>query len=306
LRPRGSGDTIEVCYPFDTSWDHTSWRTRRSMNRFLRAMRLERCLRPSIPTLLIWRSEVLPCLSHLSLIEGSNVILKVIVSIMPQASTITSVKLWKVGSAFSQDLVLTAQDVSAHLLSDWLPGVPAGQGADFMGWPRRLLSSQFGQLCLSDLVARTERQWKGMVSWMLGVAGARAYLTNDGYRWIAPISAFFEDAVQPVSVPNWYLPTISRARSDRRSPENASSVSRLHCSEIKCGCLRDRMGSSGSQRYQEIDSRPHCLSAGLAESGPECPNHPQWLAASTSTPHSDRYAGESSGTGSFVTNEGVE
>lgn len=124
---------------------------------------------------------------------------------MPQLSS-ASVFVWKVGRAFAEDLALTPQDVSAHLLSDWLPGVPAGQGADFMGWPSRLLLSEYGQLCLSDVVARTERQWKGMISWMLGVAGARAYLKEDKYRWIAPISAFLEDAVQPVNVPQWYLP----------------------------------------------------------------------------------------------------
>lgn len=114
--------------------------------------------------------------------------------------------MWKVGSYFWDNLALTPQDVSAHLLSDWLPGVPAGQGVAFMGWPNRLLSSQWGQLCLSDVVTRTERQWKGMISWMLGVAGSRAYLTDDNYRWIAPVSAFFENAIQPVNVPQWYLP----------------------------------------------------------------------------------------------------
>ncbi len=125
---------------------------------------------------------------------------------MSQSVNGTTVQVWKVGRSYWDNLALTPQEVSAHLLSDWLPGVPAGQGVAFMGWPNRLLSSKWGQLCLSDLVARTERQWKGMISWMLGVAGARAYLKDDNYRWIAPVSAFFENAVQPVTVPQWYLP----------------------------------------------------------------------------------------------------
>jgi hypothetical protein len=120
--------------------------------------------------------------------------------------TSASVYLLKVGGVVAETITLSPQDISAHLLNDWLPGVPAGQGADFMGWPNRLLSYNYGQLCLSDVVAQTERQWKGMISWMLGVAGARIYLKDDGYRWIAPISAFFEDAVQPVNVPQWYIP----------------------------------------------------------------------------------------------------
>ena len=140
-------------------------------------------------------------------------------------STSASVFVWKVGCAVAEELALTPQDVAAHLLNDWLPGVPAGQGADFMGWPSRLLLSDYGQLFLSDVVARTERQWKGMISWMLGVAGARAYLKEDKYRWIAPISAFFDDAVQPVSVPQWYLPfpqpdlTVVRTRNRVLCPD---------------------------------------------------------------------------------------
>ena len=66
-----------------------------------------------------------------------------------------------VGGVAAETITLSPQDVSAHLLNDWLPGVPAGQGADFMGWPNRLLSYNYGQLCLSDVVAQTERQWKG-------------------------------------------------------------------------------------------------------------------------------------------------
>lgn len=144
---------------------------------------------------------------------------------MPQVANNTKIWMWKVGEQFPEDLPLTPQIISSHLLSDWLPGVPAGQGAAFMGWPSRLLSSQWGRLCLSDLVATTERQWKGMISWMLGVAGARVYLANDNYRWIAPVSAFFQNIVQPVSVPQWYLPfpqpdlTINRVRSRVLCPD---------------------------------------------------------------------------------------
>lgn len=119
---------------------------------------------------------------------------------MLPTSSSASVYVLKVGSMMAEPIALTPHDVSAQLISDWLPGVPAGQGTDFMGWPNRLLFDQYGQLCLSDIVVQTERQWKGMISWMLGVAGARIYLNDDRYRWIAPMSAFFGDAVQPVNV----------------------------------------------------------------------------------------------------------
>jgi hypothetical protein len=45
-----------------------------------------------------------------------------------------------------------------------------------------------------------------MLSWMLGVAGSRHYLARDGYRWIAPISAFYPNAVVPVSIQEWDFP----------------------------------------------------------------------------------------------------
>jgi hypothetical protein len=46
--------------------------------------------------------------------------------------------------------------------------------------------------------ALTGAEWA--LSWMLGVAGARHILASEGYRWIAPLSAFYPDAVQAVDL----------------------------------------------------------------------------------------------------------
>jgi hypothetical protein len=59
-----------------------------------------------------------------------------------------------------------------------------------LGWPQYLLEEkeiyyERKALILSHSASGTERQWKGMLSWMLGVSGARHYLQRDGYRWIA-------------------------------------------------------------------------------------------------------------------------
>jgi hypothetical protein len=67
---------------------------------------------------------------------------------------------------------------------------------------------QIGQLDGNDVLllteaGRSERQWKGFVSWMLGVAGTRHVLTSGGYRWIAPISAFYPGAIQAVDLSTW-------------------------------------------------------------------------------------------------------
>src|SRR5437879_585386 len=37
-----------------------------------------------------------------------------------------------------------------------------------------------------------------------GCGGTRHVLAAEGYRWIAPLSAFYEEAVQPVDVSGWY------------------------------------------------------------------------------------------------------
>jgi hypothetical protein len=115
------------------------------------------------------------------------------------------VEVWKAGERWPTRLHMGWQTVASHLLSDWLPSVPVGQSASFFGWPKRLLVQHYGMLTLSEQVQTTERQWKGMISWMLGVAGTRFYLTEDGYRWIAPVSAFFEERAQLVDVQTWNL-----------------------------------------------------------------------------------------------------
>jgi hypothetical protein len=58
-------------------------------------------------------------------------------------------------------------------------------------------------LTLRQRAARTEKQWKGFVSWMLGVAGTRQFLEAEGYRWIAPLSAFYPESTQEYDLSRW-------------------------------------------------------------------------------------------------------
>ena len=74
--------------------------------------------------------------------------------------------------------------------------------------------------------ARSERQWKSFLSWMLGVAGTRHVLASDSYRWVAPVSAFYPGAVQAVDLSAWHpsfplsvLSTTRRAMEKRVSKE---------------------------------------------------------------------------------------
>ena len=92
-------------------------------------------------------------------------------------------------------------------MSDWIPGLPTSASSPMMKWPSYMIQSvQVGNdevLVLREEAGRTERQWKGMLSWMLGIAGTRHILSRERYRWIAPLSAFYPEVVQSVSQLAW-------------------------------------------------------------------------------------------------------
>lgn len=117
------------------------------------------------------------------------------------------VEFWPVGARASNYLPMTIGHVSAHLLADWVPSLPPAVGSSFIGWPPFLIESTSIKgnvlLALREIAGRSERQWKGVLSWMLGVAGTRRVLEAEGYRWIAPLSAFYPDAVQVVDLTGW-------------------------------------------------------------------------------------------------------
>lgn len=111
------------------------------------------------------------------------------------------------GAANSSALPLDINDVSTHLVEDWLPSLPVNIRHSLLSWPSFLLTEipleAYSVLALSELAGRSERQWKGFLSWMLGVAGTRHVLRREGYRWIAPLSAFYPDARTPVDLSEW-------------------------------------------------------------------------------------------------------
>ena len=94
------------------------------------------------------------------------------------------VDYWAVGSTEVLPLAMTTADVSKHLAADWVPSVAPNVKALFVGWPPYLLqlasSSGVQRLCLDTATGRTERQWKGVLSWMLGIAGTRHVLQSKG------------------------------------------------------------------------------------------------------------------------------
>src|SRR5262245_33822102 len=118
------------------------------------------------------------------------------------------VEYWNVGAITASFLRMTTNDICGHLLDDWVPSLPISVGTSFIGWPPFLIESvafnDSNVLTISAEAGRSERRWKGVLSWMLGVAGTRHFLREENYRWIAPLSAFYPDAVQAVDLSRWH------------------------------------------------------------------------------------------------------
>lgn len=136
------------------------------------------------------------------------------------------VDYWMVGSDKPQLLSLTPREISKHLVQDWLPGTPLSLGTALFGWPAHITENVtkdgHQHLTLSSLLATSDRQWKGVISWMLGVAGARRVMEEEGYRWIAPLSAFYPNNRIHVAVGKSY-PQIIKSQISALQRTNARS-----------------------------------------------------------------------------------
>jgi len=79
-------------------------------------------------------------------------------------------------------------------------------------------------LTLRTEAGRTERQWKSVLSWMLVIAGTRHVLALERYRWIAPLSAFYPEAVQVVDLSAWHVSFPRTSVVIDRDPESRSRL----------------------------------------------------------------------------------
>ncbi|WP_176045120.1 hypothetical protein [Burkholderia sp. BCC1644] len=133
---------------------------------------------------------------------------------------------WAVGQSTSSPLALTASELAGYLVSDWVSNIPSVTATDLMGWPQYLLTvaGLTNELTLVPELRNCERQWKGFVSWMLGVASARKILDEEGYQWIAPVSAFYPNKVVPVSTHGWHPSYPSSRLRVATDPRNTSKL----------------------------------------------------------------------------------
>ena len=173
----------------------------------------------------------------------------------------TFVEFWPVGASQVAWLSMNANDVTTHLLADWVPSLPVNVSSSFAGWPPHLLLPIQLQsrdvLSLAQFAGRSERQWKGFLSWMLGVAGARHFLSHEQYRWIAPLSAFYDDAVQSVDIdaqwPDAFVPgrlvasrpagSAVRHRPDYIALRSGSATGDLDCAIAEAKGTQDTLRS---------------------------------------------------------------
>lgn len=138
------------------------------------------------------------------------------------------VEFWGAGASTASTLSMTYGKICSHLQADWVPSLPATVSSSFVGWPPYLIESVhfngFHSLALRAEAGRSERRWKGVLSWMLGVAGTRQILEREGYRWIAPLSAFYPDAAQTVDLSDWHVSFPHSSVTADRLPNNHSRL----------------------------------------------------------------------------------
>ncbi len=162
----------------------------------------------------------------------------------------THVDYWQVNATKPTQLPFGHADISAHVTVDWQPGLPPSASAAFAGWPPYLTeecqTAGVSNLALKAEAGRSDRQWKGFLSWMIGVAGARAVMAAEGYKWIAPLSAFYPNAVLPVDPGLW---------------NSAFPATSLQIASVKTAGSRLRpdyialSGSPGSYRWAIVESK---------------------------------------------------
>jgi hypothetical protein len=168
----------------------------------------------------------------------------------------SKVEYWAVGRANSVPLSLTQAEISRALIADWLPTLSFAASRSVLGWPYYLLDVESGAihpyLVLKSIAGWSDRQWKGVLSWMIGIAGTRRVLNEEKYVWIAPLSAFYPNRRQQVATPFWhsgYPPSVLTIESD---PSNSS--------RLRPDYVAARPSSGGNPEFAIVESKGTSIS----------------------------------------------
>jgi len=141
----------------------------------------------------------------------------------------SEVMYWPIGRSIEVPLRFSLAEVCRFLVSDWLPTLPLATAQSIFGWPFFLIrleqgSSSSNYWVMEPLGGWSDRQWKGVLSWMIGIAGTRKVLNEEQYQYIAPCSAFYPERRRIVVTPSWH---ISYPPSVLKITQNPVNTSRL-------------------------------------------------------------------------------
>ncbi|RIK33488.1 MAG: hypothetical protein DCC55_34855 [Chloroflexi bacterium] len=114
------------------------------------------------------------------------------------------------GSSTPKRVKITEVELAKYIATDWMPGLPITIMNGFADVLRGVLETEEIQhhdyWCVNQDLASTDRQWKGMTSWILGVAFARFTVESEGYPWWSPVSAFKGDnSTGHTTTGNWIV-----------------------------------------------------------------------------------------------------
>lgn len=129
---------------------------------------------------------------------------------------------YPVGESTVKKESVTDLEIASYIATEWFPNVPysvINGFAEVIGnvlMPIRKGSSTFWHV--NPDLAITDRQWKGMTSWIVGVAFTRFVIESEGYPWWSPVSAFKGDRSRGLTTTGNWLPSIPRTNF-RASPK---------------------------------------------------------------------------------------
>jgi hypothetical protein len=99
-----------------------------------------------------------------------------------------------IGSTGSRRIPVQAIELATNIITDWMPGAPNSLSRGFVDLLDNVVASHFidgnHYWTLQPTAAHFEKQWKQVISWILGVAFCKKVVDIEGYTWIAPLSAF--------------------------------------------------------------------------------------------------------------------
>ncbi len=147
---------------------------------------------------------------------------------------------------------VSAEDLAGYLGTEWIPGTPRSfidSLTEIIGTilTRVKLNGSVDSWCVNADVADTDRQWRGVTSWIIGVAFARDVMESEGYSWWSPVSGFSGTVSTGKTKTGRWMPWIPRSLY---SVEKLGTKSNLLPDYTAC-----RLSGDGTFQYAFVESK---------------------------------------------------